>query len=141
MEFNSQIANWLMTALGGLSSWVVIAACVLLVLNIFLRVRFLRSHGEGMHWLLDRTLVIRFLCLLFFIWVLIGFSSNGPKLVLAPDYSAEQQATERALEQDADRANNLAPKRETAEERSARLEALRQEQQQEQRDMLQERGE
>ena len=129
MEFNTQIANWLMTALGGLSTWVVVTACVLLALNIFLRVRFLKSHGEDLHWLLDRTLVIRFLCLLFFIWVLIGFSGNGPKLVLAPDYSDEQAARQHALEGRTGELENLAPKRPTAEETSARLEALREEQQ------------
>lgn len=124
MDFNSQIANWLMTALGGLSSWIVLAACALLALNIFLRVRFLRSHGEGLHWLLDRTLVIRFLCLLFFIWVLIGFNSNGPKLVLQPDYSAEEQARARVLRQEGE-LKNLAPERENAEETSRKLEQLR----------------
>ncbi|WP_078083664.1 hypothetical protein [Microbulbifer mangrovi] len=136
MEFNSQIANWLMTALGGLSTWVVITACVLLLLNIFLRVRFLRSHGESMHWLLDRTLVIRFLCLLFFIWVLIGFNSNGPKLGLAPDYSAEQQATDRALQKEAGQISDLAPQRESAAERSEHLETLREEQKLEQEAMV-----
>lgn len=136
MEFNSQIANWLMAALGGLSTWVVVTACVLLLLNIFLRVRFLRSHGEGMHWLLDRTLVIRFLCLLFFIWVLIGFSSNGPKLVLAPDYSDERAATERLLEQGTGNVRNLAPVQETAKESSEHLEELREAQKSEQRGIL-----
>ena len=136
MEFNTQIANWLMTALGGLSTWVVIVACALLLLNIFLRVRFLRSHGEGVHWLLDRTLVIRFLCLLFFIWVLIGFSSNAPKLVLAPDYSDETAATERALQSENGAVENLAPERATADERSERLEALREEQKNQQQAAL-----
>ena len=138
MEFNAQIANWLMTALGGLSTWIVIAACVLLLLNIFLRARFLRSHGEGMHWLLDRTLVIRFLCLLFFIWVLIGFNTNGPKLVLAPDYSDERAATERALDDDTGSVVNLAPSRDTAKESSEHLEALREAQKSEQRAILDE---
>lgn len=136
MEFNSQIANWLMTALGGLSTWVVMSACVLLLLNIFLRVRFLRSHGEGMHWLLDRTLVIRFLCLLFFIWVLVGFNTNGPKLVLEPDYSDERAATERALQDDRGSVVNLAPVRETAEESSEHLQELRDAQKSEQRAVL-----
>lgn len=131
MEFNSQIANWLMAALGGLSTWIVAAACVLLVLNIFLRVRFLKSRGEELHWLLDRSLVIRFLCLLFFIWVMIGFNSNGPKLALAPDYSDEQAARQRALEGGVSGLENLAPKKPTAEETSAHLEALREEQQSE----------
>ncbi|QKX16304.1 hypothetical protein [Microbulbifer sp. YPW1] len=138
MEFNAQIANWLMTALGGLSSWVVITACVLLLLNIFLRVRFLHSHGESLHWLLDRTLIIRFLCLLFFIWVLIGFNSNGPKLVLAPDYSAEQQATDRALNRETEPVGDLAPQRESAAERSEHLKTLRDEQKQEQESMVSE---
>ncbi|MFD1215878.1 MULTISPECIES: hypothetical protein [Microbulbifer] len=133
MEFNAQIANWLMTALGGLSSWIVIAACVLLALNIFLRVRFLRSHGQGMHWLLDRTLVIRFLCLLFFIWVLIGFNSNGPRLVLQPDYSAEEEARARALRHKGE-LDNLAPVRESAEETSKKLEQLREAQKSESTD-------
>ncbi|WP_295798599.1 hypothetical protein [uncultured Microbulbifer sp.] len=136
MEFNSQIANWLMTALGGLSTWVVMAACVLLFVNIFLRVRFLRSHGEGLHWLLDRTLVIRFLCLLFFIWVLIGFNSNGPKLVLAPDYSDEQEATERALTGESGEVQNLAPARESAEESSEHLQELREAQKSDQQALL-----
>ena len=138
MEFNSQIANWLMTALGGLSTWVVMSACVLLLLNIFLRVRFLRSHGEGMHWLLDRTLVIRFLCLLFFIWVLVGFNTNGPKLALEPDYSDERAATERALQDDSGGVVNLAPARETAEESSEHLQELRETQKSEQRAALDE---
>ncbi|WP_428820009.1 hypothetical protein [Microbulbifer sp. MCCC 1A16149] len=136
MEFNSQIANWLMTAFGGLSTWVVITACVLLLMNIVLRVRFLRSHGESLHWLLDRTLIIRFLCLLFFIWVLIGFNSNGPKLVLAPDYSAEQQATERALNRETAPVGDLAPQRESAAQRTEHLEMLREEQKQEQEAMV-----
>lgn len=136
MEFNTQIANWLMTALGGLSTWVVIVACALLLLNIFLRVRFLRSHGEGMHWLLDRTLVIRFLCLLFFIWVLVGFNTNGPKLALEPDYSDERAATERALQDDRGSVINLAPARETAEESSEHLQELRDAQKSEQRAVL-----
>lgn len=41
--------------------------CVLLALNLALRVRFLRSP------------VMRALCLLFFVWVLIGFNSSASK--------------------------------------------------------------
>ncbi|WP_043320184.1 hypothetical protein [Microbulbifer sp. HZ11] len=125
MEFNSQIANWLMSALGGLASWIVIAACVLLALNIVLRVQFLRQRGEGLHWLLDRSVVIRLLCLLFFIWVLIGFNSNAPKLVLAPDYSDEQRFRESVLQTGPKPVENFAPKTADAEETSERLEELR----------------
>ena len=134
MEFNSQIANWLMSALGGLASWIVIAACVLLALNIFLRARFLRQRGEGLHWLLDRSVVIRLLCLLFFIWVLIGFNSNAPKLVLSPDYSDEQEATERALQADTGDVENIAPIKPTSAETSERLSTLRESQKQESRE-------
>ncbi|MCA0893127.1 hypothetical protein [Microbulbifer agarilyticus] len=131
MEFNSQVANWLAGALGGLASWVVIAACVLLVLNILARIQFLRRRGEGLHWLLDRSLVIRLLSLLFFIWVLLGFNSNGPKLELAPDYSDEQQATERVLRAEQGDVENFAPEKPTAAQTSQRLEELREQQKQE----------
>ncbi|WP_231759295.1 hypothetical protein [Microbulbifer elongatus] len=134
MEFNSQIANWLMSALGGLASWIVIAACTLLALNIFLRARFLRQRGEGLHWLLDRSVVIRLLCLLFFIWVLIGFNSNGPKLVLAPDYSDEQEAVKRALQPKRQSVENLAPEVADSEETSERLAELRAEQKEDSQD-------
>ncbi|MCQ3830982.1 hypothetical protein HXX02_16200 [Microbulbifer elongatus] len=134
MEFNSQIANWLMSALGGLASWIVIAACTLLALNIVLRARFLRQRGEGLHWLLDRSVVIRLLCLLFFIWVLIGFNSNGPKLVLAPDYSDEQEAVKRALQPKRQSVENLAPEVADSEETSERLAELRAEQKEDSQD-------
>ncbi|MFC6633432.1 hypothetical protein [Microbulbifer taiwanensis] len=126
MELNLQISNWLVAVLGGLATWVVIAACVLLALNVFFRVRLLHARGEGMHWLLDRSLVIRFLCLLFFIWVLIGFNSNAPKLTLAPNYSAERRATDNALKETG-KVQDLSPKKETAAETSARLQVLREE--------------
>ena len=125
MTINSQISNWLLASLGGLATWVVVAACVLLALNVFFRARLLHGRGEQLHWLLDRSLVIRFLCLLFFIWVLIGFNSNAPKLVLAPDYSAEQQAERAMLEGKTAPVENAAPPRESAAESSAHLQALR----------------
>ncbi|WP_193162639.1 hypothetical protein [Microbulbifer hainanensis] len=125
MTINSQISNWLVASLGGLASWAVVTACILLALNIFFRVRLLRGRGEQLHWLLDRSLVIRFLCLLFFIWVLIGFNSNAPKLVLAPDYSAEQQAERAIREGKTAPVQSAAPPRETAAESSAHLQALR----------------
>lgn len=128
MEFNLQVSNWLVSTLGGLASWIVIAAVALLALNVFFRVRLLRGRGEGMHWLLDRSLVIRFLCLLFFVWVLIGFNSNAPKLVLAPDYSGERQAIEKALDAETDEVRDISPQKNTATETSARLEAMREEQ-------------
>nr|WP_010132323.1 hypothetical protein [Microbulbifer agarilyticus] len=131
MEFNSQVANWLAGALGGLASGIVIAACALLVLNITLRIQFLRHRGEGLHWLLDRSLVIRLLSLLFFIWVLLGFNSNGPKLALAPDYSDERQATERALREERTEVENFAPEKPTAKQTSQRLGELREQQKQE----------
>ncbi|MBB5211254.1 hypothetical protein GTQ55_02505 [Microbulbifer hydrolyticus] len=81
------------------------------------------------NWLLDRTLVIRFLALLLFIWVLVGFNSNAPKLVLQPDCSAEQKARERALQVESGAVENFAPKMRKAEETSAHLESLRDEQQ------------
>ncbi|MCX2781009.1 hypothetical protein OQJ46_03795 [Microbulbifer thermotolerans] len=131
MDFNSQISNWLVAVLGGLASWVVIAACALLAINVFFRVRLLHARGDGMHWLLDRSLVIRFLCLLFFIWVLIGFNSNAPKLTLAPDYSAEQQAIKNALNEETGGVRDLSPRRETAAETSERLQSLREAQKEE----------
>ncbi|WP_250461248.1 hypothetical protein [Microbulbifer litoralis] len=130
MEFNLQVSNWLVSVLGGLASWLVIAAIVLLALNVFFRVRLLHGRNEGMHWLLDRSLVIRFLCLVFFIWVLIGFNSNAPKVVLAPDYSAEQQATANARAGEAAAVDDISPQRKTAAETSERLRALREEQKQ-----------
>lgn len=128
MDISLQISNWLISILGGLASWAVIAACVLLALNVLFRVRLLNRRGAGLHWLLDRSLVVRFLCLLFFIWVLIGFNSNAPKLVLAPDYSAEQQATERALSEQQGKVQDVSPAKENAEETSERLQEMRQEQ-------------
>lgn len=128
MDINLQVSNWLVSILGGLASWAVIAACALLVLNVFFRVRLLSRRGEGLHWLLDRSLVVRFLCLLFFIWVLIGFNSNAPKLVLTPDYSAEQQAIERALSEQQGKVQDVSPIKESAEETSERLQEMRREQ-------------
>lgn len=78
MVFNLKISSWLESALGGLASWVVVAAIVLLALNVFFRLRLLQHRAEGAYWLLDRTLAIRFLCLLFFVWVLVGFYSKAP---------------------------------------------------------------
>ena len=128
MELNLQVSNWLVSALGGLASWTVMAACVLLALNVFFRVRLLLCRAEGVHWLLDRSLVIRFLGLLFFIWVLLGFNSNAPKLALNPDYSAERAATERILQTEAAPVESIAPQRKSAEETSAHLQSLREEQ-------------
>lgn len=127
MSFNWQISNWLLATLGGLASWLVILACAMLALTVFYRVRLLHARGESLGWLLDRTLVIRFLCLLFFIWVLMGFNSNAPKVVLAPDYSAEQVAREALLKAEAAPVKNLAPHRDSAEETSEQLESLREE--------------
>lgn len=128
MELNLQVSNWLVSALGGLASWTVVAACVLLALNVFFRARLLLRRAEGVHWLFDRSLVIRFLGLLFFIWVLLGFNSNAPKLALNPDYSAERAATERILQAQTAPVESIAPERESAAESSARLQALREEQ-------------
>ena len=128
MDINLQVSNWLVSILGGLASWAVIAACALLALNVFFRVRLLSRRGDGLHWLFDRSLVVRFMCLLFFIWVLIGFNSNAPKLVLAPDYSAEQQAIESALSEQQDRVQDVSPAKVSAEETSERLQEMRQEQ-------------
>lgn len=128
MELNLQVSNWLVSALGGLASWVVVAACVLLALNVFFRVRLLLQRAEVVHWLLDRSLVIRFLGLLFFIWVLLGFNSNAPKLTLSPDYSAERAATERLLQAQTAPVESIAPERESAAETSAHLQSLREEQ-------------
>lgn len=128
MEFNLQVSNWLVSTLGGLASWIVIAAVALLALNVFFRVRLLRGRNEGLHWLLDRSLVIRFLCLLFFVWVLIGFNSNAPKLVLKPDYSGERQAIEKALDAETGEVRDISPQKNTATETSARLEAIREQQ-------------
>ncbi len=128
MELNLQVSNWLVSMLGGLAFWAVMAACVLLALNVFFRIRLLRARGEALHWLLDRSLVIRFLCLLFFIWVLIGFNSNAPKLVLDPDYSAEQRAMENAMAKETFGVRDISPHRDTAAETSARLQEVREEQ-------------
>ncbi|WP_346837932.1 hypothetical protein [Microbulbifer sp. SAOS-129_SWC] len=125
MTINSQISNWLVSALGGLATWAVIAACILLALNVFYRARLLRNRGDSLHWLLDRTLVIRFLCLLFFIWVLLGFNSNAPKLVLVPDDAAERTAEQQLLRAEAAPVQSIAPQRDSAAETSARLQQLR----------------
>jgi len=125
MAVNLQISNWLVSALGGLATWAVVAACVLLTLNVFYRAHLLIRRGETIHWLLDRSLVIRFLCLLFFIWVLLGFNSNAPKLVLVPDNSAERAAQQQLLHAEPVPVHSAAPQRDSAAETSARLEQLR----------------
>ncbi|MFI2812249.1 hypothetical protein [Microbulbifer sp. JSM ZJ756] len=127
MQYNSQISNWLVSALGGLATWAVVLAIVILLLAIIARIR-IAGPGNWQRLLYDRSFIIRALSLGFGIWVLAGFSSNAPKLSLDPDYSAEQEAIRAQLEAGAGDVESVAPEKDSAEETSARLQQLREEQ-------------
>ncbi|WP_334079285.1 hypothetical protein [Microbulbifer sp. M83] len=127
MQYNSQISNWLVSVLGGLATWAVVLAIVILLLAIIARIR-IAGPGNWQRLLYDRSFIIRVLSLGFGVWVLAGFSSNAPKLSLDPDYSAEQEAIRAQLEAGAGGVESVAPEKDSAEESSARLQQLREEQ-------------
>ncbi|WP_237057324.1 hypothetical protein [Microbulbifer sediminum] len=127
MQYNSQVSNWLVSVLGGLATWAVVLAIAILLLAVVARIR-VAGPGNWQRLLYDRSFIIRVLALGFGIWVLAGFSSNAPKLSLDPDYTAEQAATRAQLESEAGEVESLAPEKDSAQDSSARLQQLREEQ-------------
>ncbi|GGA65246.1 hypothetical protein GCM10011369_03360 [Neiella marina] len=125
-----QTSNWLVGIFGSFATLVAVIMVLAIIgwIGSYCYWQWPNRHVSlptlyfGVLWRLALGLVL--------VMALFTFSSNSPKVTLEPDYAAEQEASQQQLSKPTEPINDLSPEQLTPEQRSAKLEALREQQKQ-----------